>query len=360
MEPEKKNLTIVKALYPFMKLLNQAEGKNKLFALFQYICKFLGTTIIYSIDTTILLDSESILESIYKKHNALEKIEKSISNGRKIFRFLKFVDDLKKLSNYLSNNIFNTRTVFNIIITLFSSFYHILENLVLLSNLGILEQNITEGLNWKTGKNFFSLLRSSFKLISLLVEMGEIIKENWKLFNNSDNISIKEDSMNRELYDKLLKNNEKYYKLFFLIVEALMKVLMRINSLKIEPIFSYLHPMLMSLFGVVYCVCGIIKRLEKINKSEKSKALSYMNKIRSSSKQLINNTEANPEKRKINFNNSSYMNYNRKKSFEYLLSVRGSIFDLNNKLLSNNYYDQYYIEFCKDFPTNPHIVFDYS
>jgi hypothetical protein len=54
--------SIIKILSPIIKLFQLSEGKNKLFALFQYVCKFFGTTIIYSIDTTILLETEEMME----------------------------------------------------------------------------------------------------------------------------------------------------------------------------------------------------------------------------------------------------------------------------------------------------------
>lgn len=345
---------VVKVIYPFIKLLHQAEGKNKIFALFQYVSKFFGTTIIYSIDTTILLESGDLLESVYKKLYALEKIEKSISNGRKIFRFLKFIDDLKKLSKHLKSNIFNSKTVFDIIITLFSTFYHFLENLVLLSNLGILEQNITEGLNWKTGKNFFSLLRSAFKLISLLMEMSDLFKDKWKDYKSSlmnlysvESESEKSQEKIHKEIKKLLKADEKYYEINFLMVESLMKLLMRINSLKLEPVFSHLHPLLISLCGVVYCLCGIRKRISKINKEETNKANLFFNKMKSN-KSLENIKNLNPSK----------ANLRGKRSFEHLVFITNK--SKSDLIISKNYYDGYYIEFGKDFPTNPEKVFDYT
>jgi hypothetical protein len=53
---------ILKRLNIFSKLLQLSEGKNKLCSFFQYSCKFLSSMIIYSIDSTSLLDTTQNIE----------------------------------------------------------------------------------------------------------------------------------------------------------------------------------------------------------------------------------------------------------------------------------------------------------
>ena len=74
------------------KLLYYSEGKNKLLCFLQYASKIISNSIVYSIDTTLLLDQSQNLEALYSKHFKFMLIEKSISNSRKIFRFLKFIE----------------------------------------------------------------------------------------------------------------------------------------------------------------------------------------------------------------------------------------------------------------------------
>lgn len=53
---------LFKRLNTFSKLLQLSEGKNKLCSFFQYSCKFLSSMIIYSIDSTSLLDTTQNIE----------------------------------------------------------------------------------------------------------------------------------------------------------------------------------------------------------------------------------------------------------------------------------------------------------
>ena len=94
---------------------------------------------------------------IYDRHTNLKRIEKSMSNGRKIFRFLKFVEDLKKFYSYLYDSSFDPITILKAFTTLSACFYHFLDNLVWASNVGMINRIISGELKWKTSKNFFSL-----------------------------------------------------------------------------------------------------------------------------------------------------------------------------------------------------------
>lgn len=405
--------SFIKIIHQYKRLLTIAEGKNKFFSLIQYICKLLRLTIVYSIDTSILLESEDLLESLYWKHFALKKMEKSISNGRKIFRFLKFIEDFKKIIKYFHSKDFNNKTIINMIISLFSMFYHILENLELLSNLGVLKRNITDELNWREGKNFFSLLKSVVKLVFFLNELMNFMKEakekdenqrkgsikdffysrfshfkekltkKYESFKNStdndlevvDVVDDKENKNERKESKKtqsdfsILSNsdkknpynpkknqfqNEKISNLHLQVLELIMKVIKRANSLKIEPIFSYTHPVILSIISVIYALCGIRKRIKKINEEDEKLAKDYLKNMKSSRITL-----------KFDGNNKGvYMKKkeSQRNSYDFLVSIKqsNSLCDLTrNFYVSDEYYDNYYIEFSKDFPTNPEIVFDY-
>lgn len=245
-----------------------------------------------------------------------------------------------------------------------------------MNNLGILDADITEGLNWKTGKNFFSLLRSVFKLVSLLIELGELYRAEWSRLRNRDKDSSSSNAYSSKTSSKsslvrknLLisqKSQEKHNELHFLIIEAIMKIVMRINSLKLEPIFSYLSMPVIGLVGVIYSVCGLIKRLDKIRSSEEKKAIKYceivkksrlnLNQTDSEYFDMAHNTKISMETFK---KTASFFNFNKRASFDLLLSIKDNG-EANGKfLLDSNYYSEYYIEFAKDFPTNPQLIFDY-
>ena len=367
-------------------------------------------------------------------------MEKSISNGRKIFRFLKFLEDYKKLKSYIfkSKN-FDKNAVFKIVISLFAMFYHFLENIVLLNNLGILQENITEGFNWKTGKNFFSLLESLLKYINIVFELINLSKQQNFSTNsfknvhlkNMDNINYHNNSLykeysqdfDNELDNKItnmsFKNNynmennkKKFKKLYLSLIESFTKIIMRLSSLKVKPVYSYLHPVLSCLISIANCLCSLKLKYDKEVNSEEEKALDIYNKIKKS-KTNLNNFNNNSSLNKLNTNDdiklknekiktyfidkNSFFMFDRKMSFEMILclnkienveltrlkSSKLINYHKNNKLynkivvdklnktnyfsddelyylLDDSYYHNYFIEFGSDFPTNPVEVYNYN
>jgi hypothetical protein len=268
---------------------------------------------------------------------------------------MKFIEDIKKLILYIQSKNFNTKSIFNIIITILSTFYHFLDNLVLLSNIGLLEANLIEGLNWKTGKNFFSFLKSVFKLFSLLLEWSELVKTLWKTYDyySEDDLGEKNN------------NSGKLNQLYFYMIEALMKILMRVNSLKLEPIFSYLNPFLTALFGVIYSICGLVKRFDKVQKQEKAKAEGYIKQLHiestiensfSASNSYLNQMR----KKRGSFSNNLYtsnkMLPQTRQSFNYLLNINSNLEEKN--LLKDSYFKKYYMDFNSNYPCNPDSLYD--
>ena len=117
------------------------------------------------------------------------------------------MEDIKKLIDYITKSKkFDYKSISNIIISIFSTFYHFLDNIVLLGNLGILGDNIIDGLNWKTGKNFFSLVKSSFKLFTNIVELVENYRQTMK-DQEKDNNSERD-------YKLLNKKNEAFWEIY--------------------------------------------------------------------------------------------------------------------------------------------------
>ena len=83
---------------------------------------------------------------------SIKRIEKSMSNGRKIFSFLKFIEDLKKFINIIYDSSFDFQTVLKAFISLSGCFYHFLDNLVWASKMGMINKVFTGEINWKTSK----------------------------------------------------------------------------------------------------------------------------------------------------------------------------------------------------------------
>jgi len=64
-----------------------------------------------------------------------------MTSGRKIFRFLKFIQDLNKLLDY-SNRNFSISNILKVCMLLSATFYHILDSLVWVNNIGLIGKNM--------------------------------------------------------------------------------------------------------------------------------------------------------------------------------------------------------------------------
>ena len=271
---------------------------------------------------------------IYERHSNLKRIEKSMSNGRKIFGFLKFVEDLKKFYSYLFDSSFDIITILKAFTTLSSCFYHFLDNLVWASNVGMIDRIITGNLNWKTSKNFFSLLKTLIKVVTNILNFKECMKNTWDTFEKE----IK--NLNDEkILNDTLKNRSKLRMITLNIIQSIIKLITLFYSLKFEPFYSVLHPIIVSLCGVIYCVISIFKLYYK-NKNMQHKML---RNLRKSTENLSNHYGST-----ISQNNFTLNRFKRLQSFECSLLERQP----NQRIIyDKNYFANYYLDFNKDFPT---------
>jgi hypothetical protein len=257
-----------------------------------------------------------------------------MSNGRKIFGFLKFVEDLKKFYSYLFNSSFDIITILKAFTTLSSCFYHFLDNLVWASNVGMIDRIITGNLNWKTSKNFFSLLKTMIKIVTNILNFNECMNNTWESLDKD--IKNKNDE---KILNETLKNRAKLRMITLNIIQSLIKLVTLFYSLKFDPFYSLLHPITVSLCGVIYCVISIFKLYYK-NKDIQKKMLKNLKK---STENLSNNYSST-----ISQNNLPLNRFTKLKSFECSLLERQP----NQRIIGDkNYFSNYYIDFNKDIPT---------
>jgi len=283
---------------------------------------------------------------IYDRHTNLKRIEKSMSNGRKIFRFLKFVEDLKKFYSYLYDSSFDPITILKAFTTLSACFYHFLDNLVWASNVGMINRIISGELKWKTSKNFFSLLRTMIKLITNLIDFKNYYYNSW--MNNENEIK-------HENYEKILnetfKNRSKLRMISLDIIHSLLKLITLFYSLKAEPLYSHIHPIIVTLCGIVYCVISLFKIYSKTSDSQK-KMIKNIKSVGSYTALKSTNNLLGISNHNMSVSNINTYGLCRRSSFEVSLVERHP----NNKLFDENYFENYYIDFNKDFPLVPEMV----
>jgi len=262
---------------------------------------------------------------IYNRHLNLKRIEKSMSNGRKIFRFLKFVEDFKKFINLIYESSFDSKTVLKAFIALSGAFYHFLDNLVWASNVGMINRVFTGEINWKTSKNFFSIIRTLIKLYSSFMEFKICYYSSWI---KNDNEIVNEN------YDKIInetiKNRSKLRMLTVDILQYLLKLTTLIYSSKIQPFYALLHPIIVSFCGILFCAISIFKLYLKMNDMQKQ----LLNDFKKSHDSLARNSTANIYNLNSNPNNNLLLNVRKYSSNSKLPIIQGIV--LNYFQLSFN------------------------
>lgn len=270
---------------------------------------------------------------IYNRHSYLKKIEKSMSNGRKIFGFLKFIEDLKKFSTYLYESSFNTLGILKAFNCLASCFYHFLDSLVWASNVGIINPIFTGEIRWKTSKNFFSLIKTLIKFTTNLMDF----KTCYYLSKMNEN-ELHDDY---DCLNKTIKSRSKLRMKMLGLVRSILKIITQLYSLKFYPISSNLHPIVVALCGIIHCLLSLLKNYLKIYDNH-VKLLQNTTKLSTKSEVILRKGITPIKNRPMIRRNSD--------SFELSILERQP----NKRILNDlKYFDNYYIDFNKDIPLEP-------
>jgi hypothetical protein len=237
-----------------------------------------------------------------------------MSNGRKIFRFLKFVEDFKKFINLVYESSFDSKTVLKAFIALSGGFYHFLDNLVWASNVGMINRVFTGEINWKTSKNFFSIIRTLIKLFTAFMEFKNCYYSSWI---KNDNEIVNEN------YDKIInetiKNRSRLRMLTVDILQYLLKLTTLIYSSKIQPFYGLLHPIIVSFCGILFCCISIFKIYVKINEMQKK----LLNDYKKSHDSLARYSTNNLFNSNNNQNNNLFANLGKYSSGSKLPIISG-------------------------------------
>lgn len=95
-----------------------------------------------------------------------KSIEDNISNGRKIFRFLLFLNEFNELNEIIKDKKMGKLLKFLKICSSICSFnYYLFDNIVWFTQIGILNKFIISNFKWKKFKDIFSLWKTIFEII---------------------------------------------------------------------------------------------------------------------------------------------------------------------------------------------------
>lgn len=97
--------------------------------------------------------------------NRAKKLEGNISNGRKIFRLLLWLNEISEIENLVKNKKMNKQLrILKIVSTICSCIYYFADNCVWLGGLGFISPRIYS-MKWKQLKNMCSLSKTIMELI---------------------------------------------------------------------------------------------------------------------------------------------------------------------------------------------------
>ena len=152
----------VKNTNSFRNLLNTSKGRDKCAQFIQYSASLYIACMRTSDDKEIF---DLVKQRKEPTVNRAKKLENNISNGRKIFRLLLWLNEISEIENLFKNKKMNTGLrVLKIFSTFCSFFYYIADNWVWLAGLGYTSPRIFK-YKWKQIKNTFSLWKTILELI---------------------------------------------------------------------------------------------------------------------------------------------------------------------------------------------------
>ena len=152
----------VKNTNSFRNLLNTSKGRDKCAQFIQYTASLYIACMRTSDDKEIY---ELVKQRKEPSVNRAKKLESNISNGRKIFRLLLWLNEISEIENLVKNKKMNPGLrILKIASTFCSFFYYIADNWVWLAGLEFTSPRIFK-YKWKQIKNTFSLWKTILELI---------------------------------------------------------------------------------------------------------------------------------------------------------------------------------------------------
>ncbi|KRX00295.1 hypothetical protein PPERSA_10794 [Pseudocohnilembus persalinus] len=242
-------------------ILKQSRGRDKICSLLQYIADFYYSCHKHS---QIGLIKLLFLEGQIKSVIIAGKVRDSMKQGRKIFKFLKYLEQLDKFKKIYKNQgkqhiFFSLLQYLKVICKICSQFF---DNILWGINVGVLSEVVTSDTpkNVKNIKDTFSLIGQILKIIVTHIQYLENDTKEQTLFEEIlkiDNCIMVKMEKSRQLCLKYLvqrgKKRDKRYKL----VITLIRIMMLTKRLKIYPLNKLMD-------GVLYSFCGLFITVTEI------------------------------------------------------------------------------------------------
>lgn len=260
-------------------LLKSSKGRDKLCGVLQYFADFYCVCVKNSNIPEVrnLFLNNMIISAIV----AL-KIKSSMSQARKVFRFLRFFEEIKRIVNT-----FESKKTWHIkLLLLFShvmSFlYYIHDNILWGINIGILSDVISEKnqIVWKTRKNSFSLIKvclNIFKCLLLYIRRKKKENEMDRILYQCPKETISCENKTYDICRAVLRQRQKRrmeaLDLFLSILRGIILVKrLKLTSFNLNKIF-------VSFCGLITSTISLLKILTKNKKDKKEVSMKRVSSL---------------------------------------------------------------------------------
>ena len=136
-----------------------SNGRDKVCSLIQYNFQLYNET---------MSASEIVQFRAHWSVNAARRVQINVSSSRKMLKFLKFIDPLKKLYKFLTEKKHKSKWTKLLVVCNYvcACLLYLADNLVWLSTFGIVRKDVGQQMQWIHYKDVFALLKnvlSSFR-----------------------------------------------------------------------------------------------------------------------------------------------------------------------------------------------------
>ena len=245
----------------FNNLLNSSKGRDKFCQLIQYAANLYVTCMRCSQDFGDLVKQRKVASV-----NRMKNLESQISNGRKIFRLLLFLNEIQEFDNIIKNSKLQLPLkILKLASTVCSFNYYLMDNLVWFSKMDfIAAQDPILGLKFKWLKNVFSFGKTVLEIIislyNIVLKEREEIKLRIKLRKYNDKLIVPDAEWYVLARNLIIVRREcRFYMVEFWIY--LLRFVLLTSSLRLVG-HSVLHPIFSSLCGLVMSFCVVFKSMK--------------------------------------------------------------------------------------------------
>lgn len=249
-------------------IMTSSKGRDKIVGIFQYLAKMMAlTTSNYTDDVSNLVKPSNKLIV----HLVSKRTWKTLSQARKIFRFLKFIQAVEEIV-VASDNLRNRKSFVNyleVIAKSSSFFYFILDNIVWFINSNILNDILRKSTRKRViyGKRLFSFVRVNLSIVINLCNIHSIRKTRDHVkYKLKTSYRLKE-SAREKLEIQLAKLNKDIKKEVLSISLYFMRFTMLYTSLKLFRHYE-INKTFVAFLGCIGNFISVYRYIKKVENEE--------------------------------------------------------------------------------------------